>query len=198
MLLSRRADYSRCATVSALYPRIGKWVIPRSAFVATLRGVRSAGVCGKESGAFWLGQRDRTSVVQAVVLPLGVGVTEHSYYWNVDAEVFGSVTDWAKPRGLCLLAIAHTHMPGVPAVFSWADHNQIVQVDGMLGLVIGNGGADEDYQIWGWYLHERSQYRKLLRPELQRRLRVDNRSRIAVVRADARSVYEESESCRTV
>jgi proteasome lid subunit RPN8/RPN11 len=106
-----------------------------------------------------------------------------SDHWRVGAEVFGTISRWAKPRGLSLLGIVHTHLPGVPARLSWADRHQSVRVPGILAVVIGNGGQDADHLDWGWYVCARDDYRRLHRTELVRRVRL-NEQGADVWRAD--------------
>ena len=129
--------------MSPPYPEISEWVVPESARRATLEGVRPAGRRGRESGAFWVGSRSDVSAITGIVLPQGEGVEEYSGEWRVAPAVFGIISRWAKPRGLSLLGIAHTHMRGVPARLSWTDRHQSVRVPGILAVVIGNGGEDD-------------------------------------------------------
>src|ERR1041385_3570285 len=135
--------------MSGPYPIIDRWIIPASALSATLAGVQPAGARGREAGAFWLGRRDSAAVISGVLLPHGRGVTESPYQWKVEPEVFGAAISWAKPRALVLLAVVHTHVPGVPPELSWSDRFLSIQVPGILSVVIGNGGKDSDYADWG-------------------------------------------------
>src|SRR6266852_5582594 len=100
--------------MAASYPAVEKWVIAEGIFHRTLDGVRAVGQSGREAGAFWLGRREATALVDSVVLPHGIGVEEHRGRWAVSPEVFGAITSWARPRSLSLLAVAHTHVRGVP------------------------------------------------------------------------------------
>ncbi len=168
-----------------LYPRIDRWIIPEGVLAATLKGVRPPGRCGRESGAFWLGARAAIAQIRIVVLPAGPGVEESPGQWLVSPEVFGAVTRWAKPRGLTLLGIVHTHVLGVPPRLSWADRHLTVQVPGILAIVIGNGGEDSDYREWGWYVYEESGYRELVPSELAERLDIQPQRRGEVWHADA-------------
>ena len=173
-----------------VYPPIRRWNIAEAALRATLTGVRPAGLLGRESGAFWLGDRAAEAHVTFVVLPSGQGVVESRGCWRVSAEVFGSVTRWAVPRRLSLLGMAHTHMPGVPVLLSQTDRNHGVHVPGLLEVVIGNAGADTNHREWGWYVREGEDYHQLLEPELSVRIRLQFDTPIEVWRADARGVYQ--------
>lgn len=62
-------------------------------------------------------------------------------------------------------------MPGVPPRLSWADRHQNVRVPGMLAVVIGNGGNDENEARWGWYVYETDEYRQLRGEEFLCRIR---------------------------
>jgi hypothetical protein len=174
--------------VSSVFPEFGKWVVPDAAKAATLDGVRPAGICGNESGAFWLGVRAEVAETTVVVLPHGKGVEESAGHWIVGAEVFGVISRWAKPRGLALIGIVHTHPPGVPPRLSWADRHRSVRAPGILAIVIGNSGRDEDHHDWGWYVYEGDDYRRLLRPELIRRIQGSAKA-IEVWRADREGVW---------
>lgn len=176
-------------TVAVVYPPIRRWIIAEAALRATLAGVRPAGLLGRESGAFWLGDRVAVARVTSVVLPSGEGIVESRGCWRVSPEVFGSITRWAVPRRLCLLGMAHTHMPGVPALLSRTDRSQSVQVPGFLEVVVGNAGADNNHREWGWYVCEEQGYQHLLEPELSVRVRLRFGVRAEVWRADARGVY---------
>ena len=175
--------------MSTPYPEINEWILPAAAERATLDGVRPPGQRGNESGAFWLGVRASVAPVRAVVLPQGKGVDENPGQWRVSPEVFGAISRWAKPRGLTLLGIAHTHIRGVPARLSWADRNRSVRVPGILAVVIGNGGDDDDRYDWGWYVYEDEDYRQLLRPELMRRVQGNSKEAVEVWRADSEGVW---------
>lgn len=177
--------------MSGLYPDIDRWVIPRTLLAKTSAVVLAAGHAGRETGVFWLGERSSTATMSAIVVPAGEGVEERPEQWRVSSSVFGAISLWAKPRDLVLLAIAHIHLAGVPVVLSWADRNLSVQVPGILAIVIGNGGADREYADWGWYVYERTDYRKMTSAELEQRLDIQALGRFSTWRADARSVYEE-------
>ncbi len=175
--------------MSTPYPDIRRWVLPEAAKAATLAGVQPAGRRGDESGAFWLGTRATVARVTAVVLPAGSGVDENPGQWRVSPEVFGAISRWAKPRGRTLLGIAHTHMHGVRSELSWADRRRSVCVPGILSVVIGNAGEDEDYRDWGWYLYDGGDYRPLVPPELARRVEIGAREVVEVWRADSQGVW---------
>src|SRR6266542_413564 len=119
------------------YPPIERWLLPQAALDATLAAVVTASRLGNESGSFLLGRRERTTSVNVVVLPHGRGVEETPWYWRVGAEVYGRISSWAKPRGLSLLAILHTHLHGVPPRLSQADRTRSVRAPGVLAVVIG-------------------------------------------------------------
>jgi len=172
-----------------IYPPIREWLMPEGVFTSTLAGVKPSGERGTESGAFWLGKRATRTRIEAVVLPSGPGVEEHPYQWRVSPEVFGEVARWAKPRGLTLIAVAHTHIRGVPVDLSWADRTRSVQVPGMLAVVIGNGGHDAVFTDWGWFIYEKNDYREISRSELVNRVRViTDEPHAEIFRADSTGV----------
>jgi len=175
--------------VAVVYSPIRRWVIAEEALRATLAGVRPAGLLRMESGAFWLGDRAAVARVTSVVLPSGEGVMGSSGCWRVSPEVFGSISRWAVPRRLCLLGMAHTHMPGVPVLLSRTDRSHSVQVPGFLEVVIGNAGTDSNHREWAWYVREEQRYQRLPEPELSVRVRLQFDAPIEVWRADARGVY---------
>ena len=175
--------------MSLIYPQIDEWLVPTAAMTATLSGVVPSGRLGNESGAFWLGTRAGVARVTHVVLPRGKGVEERPYHWRVSPEVFGAISRWAKPRNLTLLGIAHTHGEGVPALLSRADRRQSVRVPGILAVVIGNSGLDDDHEKWGWYVYEAEDYRQLLRNELHRRVQPDVGAAVDVWDADSEGVW---------
>jgi proteasome lid subunit RPN8/RPN11 len=143
---------------------------------------------GNESGSFLLGHREQTAHASVVVLPQGRGVEETPGYWKVGAEVFGQITTWAKPRGLTLLAILHTHLGDVPARLSWADRTRSVRAPGVLAVVIGRGGEERNPHAWGWYVYDADDYRRLDESELVTRIEIDPRAKVEVHRADADGV----------
>ncbi len=175
--------------MSTPYPEIKRWVLLGAVKSATLDGVLPSGRRGNESGAFWLGVRASVARVTAVVLPQGKGVEESPCQWRVSPEVFGAISRWAKPRGLTLLAIAHTHTASIPPVLSWPDRHQSVRVPGILAVVIGNGGRDHDHHDWGWYVYENDDYRQLLQPELMQRVHDNSRKVVEVWRANGEGVW---------
>ncbi len=123
-------------------------------------------------------------------MPAGQGVEERPEQWKVSPAVFGAVSLWAKPRNLALLAIAHIHLPGIPAELSWADRNLSVHVPGILAIVIGNGGADHHHSRWGWYVYNHNEYRKMTSSQLRDRLAIEPFGRLSTWRADANGVCE--------
>ena len=174
--------------MSGPYPQISRWIIPASVISATLAGVQPAGARGCEAGAFWLGCREECSQVSAVLLPTGKGVSESPYRWRVEPEVFGAAIEWAKPRRLTLLAVVHTHVPGVPPKLSWSDRHFSIQVPGILSVVIGNGGQDRELLDWGWYVYENGDYEHVDSPRLRSQFNFDPNSPVDVHKLSADGV----------
>jgi hypothetical protein len=172
-----------------IYPRIDRWLVPVNVWAATLAGVLDAGRRGCESGAFWLGTRCSLAEIQAVILPSGAGVEEHPYQWRVSPEVFGEISSWAKPRGLSLLGIAHTHMVGVPVDLSMANRLWSVQVPGVLSVVIGDGGMENEFTRWGWFVYEKNDYRRMPLVELLSRVQLRTEGTLGVYRADSFGIW---------
>jgi proteasome lid subunit RPN8/RPN11 len=170
------------------YPPIERWLVPEAALDETLEAVVPASFLGNESGSFLLGRRERTARMTVVVLPRGRGVEETPWYWRVGAEVYGQISSWAKPRGLSLLAILHTHLHGVPARLSRADRTRSVRAPGVLAVVIGGGGEERNLGAWGWYVYENSDYRRLDPAELAARIDIDQLAEVEIRGADADGV----------
>lgn len=170
------------------YPAIDAWVLPKVALKATVAAVRPSGRLGRESGVFWIGKRTALTRVTSVVHPKGLGVGEHPGQWQVSPEVFGIISRWAKERGESLLGVAHIHGPGVPPRLSRPDREQSVQAPGVLSVVIGNGGADEDLRDWGWYVYETGDYKHLGPQEFEKRIRVEEQGSVSFWRADLHGV----------
>jgi hypothetical protein len=87
----------------------------------------------------WIGTVPGTKAgdrIDGVVLLRGKGVREHPNYWQVSADVFAVVTRWATTRGLCLLALVHTHVSGGPPLLSWTDRHCGIRIPGVLAIVI--------------------------------------------------------------
>lgn len=171
------------------YPPIERWLVPQAALDATLEAVVPASRRGNESGSFLLGRRERVTRTSVVVLPRGPGVEETPWYWKVGAEVFGQISSWAKPRGLALLAILHTHLTDVPARLSRADRTRSVRAPGVLAVVIGDGGEDRNAHAWGWYVYDSDDYRRLDESELARRVEIDPLAEVEVNGADAHGLW---------
>jgi len=168
------------------YPGIDVWELDRSAITATLTAVQRPGRDGNEGGVFWLGTRAATSIVRAVVIPAGDGVTEAPGFWMVTPEVYGAVSRWAIARGWSLLGICHIHGEGVPARLSVQDRNHLVRAPGVLAVVIGTGGRDHDPGLWGWYEFAAGSYREISPGERDRRLRITDEAKVEVWSADLR------------
>jgi len=160
--------------MTPVYPPIESWVVTEQVLAGTLEGVRSAGRLGREAGVFWLGRRDATAQISAVVVLRGVGVEELPNCWRVSPEVFGAVTRWATPRNLCLLGVAHIHLRGVRPVLSGSDRSFGVRAPGVLSVVIGDAGDECDYRNWGWYVFESTDYRAFSQSEIGKRLRIES------------------------
>lgn len=172
------------------YPRVSRWVLPSSALAATFAAVRPGARRGVESGVFWMGVRSEVATVDAVVMPRGPGVEERPDRWRVSAEVYGVVSRWAVPRRLSLLAWVHTHGRGVPAQLSLPDRTRSIQVPGVLAVVIGAGGADEDPALWGWYVHEDGDYRMLEDGERETRVGIARNGSVERWRASLEGMEE--------
>lgn len=176
-----------------IYPVIERWLMPSDVWSATLAGVVEAGKRGRESGAFWLGTRARLAEVQVVILPSGPGVEEHPYQWRISPEVFGEISRWAKPRGLSLLGIAHTHIAGVPVDLSLADRTRSVQAPGVLAIVIGDGGMEREFTRWGWFVYANNDYRRMPRVELLSRIKVRAEAHVEVYTADSSGIWPQTQ-----
>jgi hypothetical protein len=58
------------------FPSIERWRLPRMACERTRQAVLPAGRRGNESGVFWVGRRQATTTISAVIFPTGPGVVE--------------------------------------------------------------------------------------------------------------------------
>jgi proteasome lid subunit RPN8/RPN11 len=159
--------------VTGPYPRIDSWIIPSAALWATIAAVDPSRLDGIEAGAFWMGRRSGTATVDAVVVPRGPGVEEHTDHWRVSADVYGVISRWAIPRRFSLLGVVHTHPGQLRPRLSDADRNRSVRAPGVLAVVIGSDGVGEDPDGWGWYAYEDGDYRELGRQERARRIEVN-------------------------
>lgn len=160
------------------YPPIARWVVPASALDATMTAVRDGAGRGVESGVFWMGERSDPAIVRVVLRPRGRGVEERPDQWRVSADVYGVISRWAVPRGMSLLGWIHTHRRGIPARLSEADRTRSIRAPGVLAVVIGAGGSEEDPDRWGWYVHESGDYRSVKGQE--RIDRIDSDGELAV------------------
>ncbi len=168
------------------YPVIDVWELDSSAIGATIAAVQRPGRDGKEGGVFWIGTRGQTSVVHAVVIPAGEGVIEDASFWRVTPEVFGAVSRWASERAWSLLGICHTHGEGIPVKLSIQDRAHLVRAPGLLAVVIGSSGREDNPQRWGWYEFTSGAYRAIGPGERQRRLRLTSDAEAEVWTADRR------------
>lgn len=166
------------------YPAIEVWELDRAAVDATLAAVQRPGRDGNEGGVFWIGTRAATSVVHAVVVPAGDGVIEAPGFWQVTPEVYGVISRWAAERGWSLLGICHIHGHGVPAKLSVQDRNHLVRAPGVLAVVIGAAGHDQDPGQWGWYEFAADGYRELDADERRQRVHFVDTGDVAVWSAD--------------
>lgn len=154
------------------YPPIRRWQVPETVCELSRDAVQPAGLAGCESGVFWLGQRAAASEVAVVIHPVGEGVEETPFYWSVAPEVYAAITAWAKPRGLTLLAVVHTHLSTLPPRMSPTDRRQGLKTPDALAVIIPSGGAEPDPLHWGWFVYANDDYRPLETAELQARLAI--------------------------
>lgn len=145
----------------APFPPIERWLVPEAACEQTREAVLPAGRRGTESGVFWLGTRAATSIVRTVAMPIGVGVIEEPWRWSVSAELYGAVAAYAKPRGLTLLAVVHTHLSARVPHLSRTDRMQGLKVQDALAVIIGSAGEERDPARWGWFVYDRGDYRDI-------------------------------------
>lgn len=169
------------------YPRIHRWLLADRVVTATWDALRAAD--GREAAVLWLGERNAEAVVTSLVRLHGVGVEEGRGHFEAAPEVLGTITRWAKPQGLTLLASCHAHPLGVPGRLSPWDRRHGFVVPEFLSIVAGDGGVDEPSR-WGWYVFDRqsADYRLISERERTDRLRVDPTIGGAVFVADAREV----------
>lgn len=176
--------------MKSVYANIDRWVVAQALLNATLQCVQPAGRLGRESGVFWLGTRGDTARVVAIAFPHGAGVEDHAGYWRVSPEVFGTTTRWAVTRGICLLGMVHTHLPGVPLKLSHTDRRCGVHAPGILEVIIGNGGNAADHRQWAWHVFENAEYHSIRGRELMHRIIVNKTDRYIGCTVNATS-YEE-------
>jgi hypothetical protein len=143
------------------YPPIERWLVPEAVCELTRNSVLPAGRRGTESGVFWLGTRATTSIVCVAAMPVGVGVVEEAWQWSVSAELYAAVAAYAKPRGLTLLGVVHTHLSTRVPHLSRTDRMQGLKVQDALAIVIGSGGEEPDPARWGWFVYDTADYRRL-------------------------------------
>jgi hypothetical protein len=160
------------SSITNPYPAIHGWVVPERIFEITRLTLQHAGCHGRESGAVWLGRREEISLITTVILLKGPGIWEQPDYWHVSPEVLGAVTRWALPQGLCLLALVHTHLSGMPPLLSWTDRECGIRVPGVLAIIIPNGGDECDYTKWGWHVCKDGDYHRLSRGDLSKQLQL--------------------------
>ena len=146
---------------------------------------------GREAAVLWIGRRDLESRVTAVVLMRGVGVDEEWGGFTASPEVLGTITRWAKPKGLALLADAHGHPRGVPGRLSAWDRRHGLRVPEFLSIVAGDGGRDVP-EAWGWYVFQRGQrsYRLMTARQREGKFVFDPALSCQLMQADAVSVRE--------
>ncbi len=152
------------------FPPIERWQLPRAACERTRTALLPAGRRGSESGVFWAGRRQTMTTISAVIFPTGPGVVEAPGRWSVTPEVYAAVASWAKPRGLSLLAVVHTHLEHVPPRLSRTDRTQGLKVPDALAVIIGRGGDEPDLDAWGWFVYDDGEYRALGSAECAERL----------------------------
>jgi hypothetical protein len=158
------------------FPPIARWRIPTVACKQTREAVLPAGHRGTESGAFWLGTRAATSTVTTVVKPVGAGIVEDPWQWAVSPEHYAAISSYAKPRGLSLLAVVHTHLSTQPPRMSRTDRTQGVKVQDALAVIVGSAGEQRDPLRWGWFVYDEGDYRDILGPELAERITLVEKS----------------------
>jgi proteasome lid subunit RPN8/RPN11 len=160
----------------APFPPIERWLVPETACEQTREAVLPAGRRGTESGVFWLGERAATSIVRNVAMPVGAGVVEEPWKWSVSAELYAAVAGYAKPRGLTLLGVVHTHLgPGVPRL-SRTDRMQGLKVQDALAVIVGSAGEERDPDRWGWFVYDDGDYRDLAAHERAKRVQMTDES----------------------
>lgn len=171
------------------YPPIESWRVPEAAVAATLASVVTGGRRGVEAGVFWLGTRDATSTVRAVVHMRGSGVVEAEGLWEVGTEAYGQVSRWARERAFVLLATAHIHGHGVPVRLSGLDRRHLVRAPDLLGIVIGEAGEEREPLRWSWNVCGDDEFRALDTAELARRVSFVN-APLTLARGNAEGVAE--------
>jgi hypothetical protein len=167
------------------FPPIERWSVPEAACELTSNAVMPAGRHGCESGVFWLGTRATVSEVSAVIHPTGAGVEETPFYWSVAPEVYAAVATWAKPRGLSLLAVVHTHLSARYPRMSRTDRRDGLKIPDALAIIVPGAGDEADPSRWGWFVFGDGDYRELLAVERARRVEITDAAADLVVIGEA-------------
>lgn len=158
--------------MTEVYPPIARWLIPETARVATLRGLRRAGQHRREGGALWFGTRGPEARVLAVATVSGNGVVEGYGSWSLSPTAYGRIGEWASGRGHVLLGLIHSHGgSGVLATsLSSTDRFATVHVPDFLSVIVGRRGDEEDPRAWGYYVFENGDFRRLEVAEVDDRI----------------------------
>jgi hypothetical protein len=104
-------------------------------------------------------------------MPVGAGVVEEPWQWSVSPELYAAVAVYAKPRGLTLLGVVHTHLSRNVPRLSRTDRVHSLKVADALAIIIGSAGEEQDPERWGWFIYTAADgYRALSQPDRAERL----------------------------
>ncbi len=153
-----------------------RWLLPTSAFSASLAEMAIDGARGCEGVALWLGARDGDLVlVSHVVLLRGDGVVKRPALLGISPAMFNEVTDVALANKLTLVGQIHSHGPGWPVDLSLIDRSEGLHVGGYLSVVAPDYAMTRNTTIADCGVHEyvkNAGYRRLQQQEIQERIQL--------------------------
>ncbi len=153
------------------------WELPAAALHASLAEMAPDGARGCEGVALWLGRRAGTvAQVSHVVTLRGVGIVKWPDRLSIAAELLNEVTDVAIDLGCHLIGQIHSH-PFDWVELSLADQRMGIRSEGYLSVVAPHFAQRADTRLddCGVHLFDGGGWRRVVPPELQRRVRLVER-----------------------
>ena len=159
------------------FPKVERWLIPKSALSSSFREMALDGVCGNEGIALWLGRRigGRADITHVVALR-GPGVIRKPNLLRISDDLMNDVTDLAIEHSVSLVGQIHSHGTGYGINLSPTDRMYGISVPYYLSLVAPHFGSRPKTPIGKCGVHVfepgGAGFRRLPPDEANRRLEV--------------------------
>jgi len=169
----------------SFFPRVDKWVIPKSALADSIREMARDGRKGNEGVMLWLGRRQGgCAEITHLVALCGSGVIKEPDRLIITSGLLNQVTDLAIELGVVLVGHIHSHGPGHGNGLSFTDRKFGICVPYYLSVVASNYAMEGNTGVsdCGVYVYDPELgFQRMPHDELRKRIILVSKPRLPVL-----------------